>query len=252
MENMKIAFREDKVKILTSFLIAGIFILILWLIRFFEDFTKIDLGIYGVEPRVAKGLIGVLTSPLIHSDFSHLFSNSISLFFLTFGVFYFYRNSSVAVYLIIYIGGGFLVWIFGRHAYHIGASGIVYGFASFLFFIGAFRKDKGSMALSLLIIFLYGSLVWGMLPVDQSISFESHIAGAVLGLLCAIIFRNSEPRKKYEWEEDEEEDTEEDTNADSDFVNEVPIQEDADEVYFDEDENYDEELERIKKNKRKK
>jgi membrane associated rhomboid family serine protease len=246
MENLRESFKEDKVKIITSFLIAGIFILILWLIRIFESYTRIDLGVYGVEPKVIKGLTGIIFSPLIHADFEHLFSNSISLFLLTFGVFYFYRKPSLKVFTIIYFGSGLLVWIFGRQAYHIGASGLVYGFASYLFFIGMFRRDKGAMALSLLMVFLYGSLVWGLFPIDQSISFESHISGAALGLLCAIIFRNSEPKKKYEWEEEEEEDDKEYIPEEEQTDN-THIREDAEEIYFDTDEYFDEELERIKR-----
>jgi len=250
MDNIRTTFREDKVKILTSFLIAGIFIVVLYIIRIFEEYTKIDLGEFGVEPRVTKGLVGILFAPLIHADMTHLFSNSVSLFVLTFGIFYFYRNASLKVFSIIYLGSNLIVWLTARHAYHIGASGLVYGFASFLFFIGAIRRDRGSMALSLLMVFLYGSLVWGLLPVDQTISFESHIAGALLGLVCAIIFRNSEPKPVYEWEEEETGQEEED---DKEYIaDDIPIRDDADEVYFDEDENYDEELERIRRKYKKK
>ncbi|HEY5125497.1 MAG TPA: rhomboid family intramembrane serine protease [Ignavibacteria bacterium] len=250
MENIRESFKEDKVKIITSFVIAGIFILIIWLVRFFEYYTKIDLGIYGVEPKVIKGLTGIITSPLIHADFEHLFSNTISLFLLTFGMFYFYRRPSLKVFTIIYLGTGLLVWIFGRPAFHIGASGLIYGFASYLFFMGVFRRDKGAMALSLLMVFLYGSLVWGLFPVDQRISFESHISGAVLGLLCAIIFRNSEPKKKYEWEEEGEEVDDKEYIPDEEQSDNTNIRNDADEVYFNTDENFDEELEKIKRKNR--
>jgi membrane associated rhomboid family serine protease len=247
MENLRDTIKEDKVKVITSFIIAGAFLLIIWLVRFFEYYTKIDLGIYGVEPKVLKGLFGILTSPLIHADFTHIFSNTISLFVLTFGLFYFYRRSSIPVFLIIYLGSGLLVWMFGRHSYHIGASGLVYGFASYLFFIGMFRRDKGAIALSLLMVFLYGSLVWGLFPVDQSISFESHIAGAALGLICAVIFRNSEPKKKYEWEEEEEEDKDTEYIPDEEQTEHTSISSDAEEVDFQTDDTFDEELERIKR-----
>ena len=250
MEQIRETFKEDKVKITTSFIIAGVFILIIWLVRFFEYYTKIDLGVYGVEPKVLKGLFGILTSPLIHADFTHIFSNSISLFVLTFGLFYFYRRASIKVFLIIYLGSGLLVWMFARSAYHIGASGLIYGFASYLFFIGMFRRDKGAIALSLLMVFLYGSLVWGLFPVDQSISFESHIAGAGLGLLCAVIFRNSEPKKKYEWEEEEAEDDDTEYIPGEEQADETHIRSDAEEVNFDTDEMFDEELERIKRKNR--
>ena len=110
-----------------------------------------------------------------------------------------------------------------------------------------FRRDKGAIALSLLMVFLYGSLVWGLFPVDQSISFESHLAGAGLGLLCAIIFRNSEPKKKYEWEEEEEEDEDTEYIPDTEEADSTNIRSDAEEVDFQTDDTFDEELERIKR-----
>jgi membrane associated rhomboid family serine protease len=234
----------EKAKVITSLIVSGIFILLLWGILFFEKYTHSDLSEFGVYPRTLSGLKGIFFSPLLHAGYEHLFSNSISLFLLTFGVFYLYRNSAIIVFAVIYFLPQVIVWFIGRSAYHIGASSMVYGFAAYLFFMGLFRKDKGSIAFALLVVFLYGSLVWGLLPVDQSISFESHIAGAFLGILCSVIFRNSEPVKKYEWEEEEEEFKEENSSEDA------LIDGGADEVYFNEDETYDEELENIlRKNK---
>ena len=105
---------------------------------------------------------------------------------------------------------GLLVWLFARESYHIGASGLVYGFAAFLFFSGLFRKDKRSIALSLLIVFLYGGMVWGVLPTDPKISFESHLFGALTGIVCAFLFRKNDPPPVYEWEEENYEDEIED------------------------------------------
>jgi membrane associated rhomboid family serine protease len=196
---------EEKPKIRLSLLIATAFITLLWLIRFFEIYTKIDLSIYGVYPRKASGLIGILTAPLLHSDFSHIVSNTLSLFILTFFIFYFYIRASLKVFAIIYIFHGLLVWLFAREAYHLGASGLIYGFASFLFFMGVLRKDTRSIAVSLLVIFLYGGLVWGVLPTDPKVSYEAHLFGALVGILCAFIFRKTDPLpKKYEWEDEEE------------------------------------------------
>lgn len=232
---------EDKIRMRNSFLIASVFLFLLWAVKLFETVSGIDLTEFGVYPQKAKGLIGIITSPFIHANYSHLISNSASLFFLTFGLFYFYRKSAIEVFVIIYILSGIIVWITARPAYHIGASGLIYGFASFLFFAGVFRKDTSSIALSLLVTFLYGGLVWGILPTDAEVSFESHFAGAMLGLICAVAYRKQDPLKKYDWE-DEEESPDEPGEEE-----EVPIDEDADEVHFKEDELYDEELEEIKR-----
>ena len=164
------------------------------------------MSAFGIFPGKVTGLKGILFSPLIHSGYSHLISNSVTLFFLLFGMLYFYRSSAIKVFLIIYLADGILVWIFARPSFHIGASGILYGLAAFLFFSGVFRKDKRSISLSLLIVFLYGGMVWGVLPTDPQVSFESHLFGAVAGIICAFIFRKNDPPDKYEWEEDSEED----------------------------------------------
>jgi membrane associated rhomboid family serine protease len=102
-----------------------------------------------------------------------------------------------------------LVWIFARDAYHIGASGIIYGLVTFMFFVGVFRKDSKSIGLSLLVTFMYGGLVWGVLPTDPAISYEAHLAGAVVGILAAVVFRKSDPLpEKYEWEFEDDDDDE--------------------------------------------
>ena len=154
--------------------------------------------------RETKGLIGIVTAPLIHSDFSHLASNTFTLIVLMMFLFYAYTNSSFRVFFTVYIFSNVLVWIFGREAYHIGASGVVYGLVTFLFFVGLFRSDSKSIGLSLVVTFMYGGLVWGVLPTDPKISFEAHLSGAVVGLLAALIFRNRDPLpEKYKWEDEE-------------------------------------------------
>lgn len=214
--------KKEKVKIYSSFFYSGCFVFILWLIQFVQWALEKDLSSFGILPRKLSGLLGILTSPLVHADFSHLVSNSITLFLLFFGILYFYRSSVIKVFFIIYTFHGLLVWLFARQSYHIGASGLIYGFASFLFFSGVFRKDKRSIALSLLIVFLYGSMVWGILPTKPEISFESHLFGAVVGIVCAFIFRKKDPPPKYEWEEEVEDDDNNEINPD-----EIEIEDDA-------------------------
>lgn len=223
---------EDKAKVRIGLIIASGMLVLIWLVKLFEVYTGIDLSEFGIFPRQLKGLRGIIFSPLIHSDFSHLISNSTSLFILTFSLFALYTRSSLWVFPIIYIFHGLAVWLFAREAYHIGASGLVYGFASYLFFMGVFRKDSRSIALSLLVVFLYGGLVWGVLPTDPNVSFEAHLSGAVIGLICSIIFRKYDPvPSRDEEEEDELEDVNyeyvEQINPDD-----VKIREDAQPVWF--------------------
>lgn len=222
--------KEDKDKILYSLIVSSVFVIILWIIKLTEEISGIDFAVLGVYPRSPEGLIGVLFSPLIHSDFSHLISNSTTLFVSMFVLLYFYRDSAYKVLLIVWIVTGLSVWWIGRESFHIGASGVIYGLISFLFFSGILRKDKRAIALSLLMVFLYGGLVWGVLPIKEEVSFESHLMGAIAGFVCALIFRKSDPPMKYEWEKDDEIDDEEDyLDDDTDDVDpdEIEIDENA-------------------------
>lgn len=182
------------------------FPILLWIIYIVTYLFNISTYQLGILPRNLSGLIGIFTSPLIHGGFSHLISNTAPLIVMGFSIFYFYPKVAYKVFTIIYFGTGILVWIFAREAYHIGASGIIYGFVSFLFFSGVFRKDNRSIALALVVVFLYGGLIWGVLPVEKGVSWESHLFGAFVGIIPAFIFRKIDPPKRYDWE-DEDSDT---------------------------------------------
>jgi membrane associated rhomboid family serine protease len=181
------------------------FPVLLWVIYYISYLIDIPAFKLGILPRNISGLVGIFTSPLIHGGLSHLISNTAPLVFMGLGIFYFYPKVAYKVFTIIYLGTGILVWIFGREVYHIGASGIIYGFVSFLFFSGIFRKDNRSIALALVVIFFYGGLIWGVLPVEKGVSWESHLFGAIVGLISAFIFRKVDPPKRYDWENEESE-----------------------------------------------
>jgi len=196
-------------KLLLSMVIPGIFVFFMWLVKIVEVLFEVDLTRLGIYPLTIKGLPGILFSPFIHADFTHLFNNSIPLFFLSIALFYFYSEVALKVFLWTYFFTGLLVWIAGREAWHIGASGLVYGLASFLFFSGIIRRYFRLIALSLLIVFLYGSMVWGLFPgVYKNVSWESHMLGFFSGVVLAVCYRNEGPQKPvYEWLEEEEEET---------------------------------------------
>jgi membrane associated rhomboid family serine protease len=186
---------------LTKILTPLIFPAVLWIVHILSLLFNEDLSKLGLLPRKLLGLLGIFTSPLIHADFSHLLSNTIPLLILGWIIFNFYPKVSSILFVFIYLFTGLLVWIFARQVFHIGASGIVYGFVSFLFFSGIFRRDNKSIALALVITFLYGGLVWGILPGWKGISWESHLFGAITGLIAAYLFRKIDPpSKKYDWE----------------------------------------------------
>jgi len=153
-----------------------------------------------------SGLKGIIFSPFIHADFNHLLNNSLSLFFLSVALFYFYSEVAVKIFVWTYFLSGLLVWIAGREAWHIGASGLVYGLASFLFFSGIIRRYFRLIALSLLIVFLYGSMVWGLFPgIYLNVSWESHMLGFFSGIVLAIWYRNEGPQiPVYTWLDEDE------------------------------------------------
>jgi membrane associated rhomboid family serine protease len=196
-----------KKKLFLSIIIPGIFIFLMWFVKIAEILFERNFSFLGIYPLEVKGLPGIFFSPLIHENFKHLFDNSIPLFFLATAVFYFYSEVALKVCIWTYILTGLLVWFAGREAWHIGASGLVYGLASFLFFSGIVRRYFRLVALSLLIVFLYGSMVWGMLPeFYKNVSWESHMLGFISGIILAMWFRKEGPQRPvYEWMNDDEE-----------------------------------------------
>ena len=175
------------------------FVFLLWLIKSIEVAVSGNFAFLGVYPRTLSGSIGILTGPLIHSDWLHLASNSIPLVILTIALFYFFSRIAIPVFSLIYLITGFWVWIAARQAFHIGASGVVYGLIAFVMFSGFIRKDIKLMALSFATMVLYGSqMVYGVLPVAEGVSWESHLLGVFAGIFLAIYFRPSAKKKALE------------------------------------------------------
>ena len=181
---------QERIIFQRSLLFASGFTFLLWLVRAIEWGTASNFGMLGILPRHVSGMIGILTGPLIHGTFIHLLSNTFPLLFLLVAVFYFYDKIALEVFAWIYLITGFWVWIAAREAYHIGASGLVYGLATFLFFSGIFRRDARSVAVAVAIAFLYNGMVQGIIPGDDpNVSWESHLLGSVAGIFCSFYFR---------------------------------------------------------------
>lgn len=199
---------QSSINLRKSFFIILSFVILLWLIQITNALFGLDIVRFGIYPREILGLRGVLFAPLIHGSFAHIFSNTLPLLILGTAMLLGYPRSSKYVFPIIYFGVGLMVWLFGRDSFHVGASGINFGLFTFVFVIGALRWDKRAIALSCLVFFMYGGMIWGIFPTEPGVSFESHFFGAVIGVLCAIIFRNYDtklPEKRYDWEDETEE-----------------------------------------------
>lgn len=202
--------KKEKKRFLLSLIFPMLFILILWIIKISEILLNLDLAYLGIFPLRAKGLIGIITAPLIHSDINHLLANSVPLLILGAGLFYFYNKIALKVFFLSYLIANIWIWFGARQAYHIGASGLVYSLASFLFVSGVISRNIKLMAISLLVVFLYGSMIWGVLPLQPHISWESHLMGAIAGLVLAFYYKDKGPlRKIYSWEYEEDNDTDE-------------------------------------------
>lgn len=178
--------------------------IIIWAVYWLELALGVNFNTYGVEPRTLYGLRGILFSPFIHGSLQHLYNNTIPLGILLTALFYFYKNIAWRVLIFGVLFSGFLTWCIGRTSYHIGASGLIYVLASFIFFKGIFSAYFRLIALSLVVVFIYGSLLWYIFPVKEGISWEGHLAGFLTGLLLASTLKAKVPLpKKYEWERDD-------------------------------------------------
>lgn len=188
---LKVMNTEQQLKFSsTVFTIPFLFVFTIWLVYWIEIKFGWNFNKLGVFPRSYSGLKGVLCSPFIHSDTKHLFNNSVPLFVLSACLFYFYKEVAIKVLLFGGIITGLLTWLIARESYHIGASGIVYLLFSFVLFSGIIKKNYRLVAVSFITIFLYGSMVWYVLPIKEGMSWEGHLSGLITGIVLALIYKN--------------------------------------------------------------
>jgi membrane associated rhomboid family serine protease len=201
--------QEEKRRLIASIAIFGSIVALLWAIKAFELISGISLSQFGLLPLQVRGLTGILFSPLLHADVAHLSANSVPLFLLGSALMYYYRSDAWQILIYSWLMTGIFVWLFARgNSFHIGASGVVYALAAFHFVSGIIRREPRLMAFSMLVIFLYGSMIWGVFPElfpEKNISWESHLMGFISGVILAYAYRRSGPQSiKYEWPEDED------------------------------------------------
>ena len=205
----KLDLETEKRIFIHSLIFPAAFIFIFWIIEIVKQTFEISFVHLGVYPLHVKGLTGILFSPFIHSDFNHLISNSVPFFILMFMLIYFYRRISYRIFFQLYILAGICVWLSGREAWHIGASGVVYAMAAFHFISGIIRDDVRLLTLSVTVTFIYGGMVWGMFPINPDVSWEGHLWGAVSGVGLALYYRKYIIRRdKFDWEDEDDDESE--------------------------------------------
>lgn len=185
--------------------ISFVFLVALWVVFLLDTLFGLRLGRFGLRPGSIVGLWGVVTAPLLHANLEHMFSNSLPLFVSLTAILYLYPNSSSRVIPLIWLGSGLLAWFIGRPSLHFGASGFVYGLLAYVFVSGILRRDMRSVSVSMLVGFLYGSMIWGVLPIRPNMSWELHLSGAVMGVVLAIAYQKWDrvPVVRYAWEDDD-------------------------------------------------
>lgn len=201
--------QEENHRFYKSLIFPGILIVIIWSVKLLESVFNTSFAEYGLLPQTFVGLRGILFSPLLHGDWAHLWANTVPLFVLTAGLYYYYRNKATTIFILCWLVTGLWVWIFAKDTgIHIGASGVVYSLATFHFTGGILRREPRMMAFSLLVVFLYGGLIWGVIPdffPEKNISWQSHLLGGLAGILIAFAYRDDGPQRKvYQWDEDDE------------------------------------------------
>lgn len=211
-------FAIERQRMRIAFVPTIVLVCILWLIFILDSSLTLKLYQYGVYPLNVKGLPGVFFSPFIHHSAKHLLSNTLPLLVLMWCLYYFYSAIAHKTFLLLWFLSGLLTWTIGREAWHIGASGVIYSLSFFLFFSGIFRKHIPLIAISLIVAFLYGSTIWNMLPwsmyLDATVSWEGHLAGAISGLIVALMFYKHGPQKPIKvWMDDDDNEMDDDNNV---------------------------------------
>ncbi len=200
---------KDVARLKRAFLSAFLFTVLLWIIEILKHSFGLNTFKLGVQPQSYLGLIGIISAPLIHASFEHLISNTPALLILGTVLLYGYPRSCWLVLAAVWPIAELGVWFTARPVYHFGASGLTYGFMAFIFIVGILRRDRLAITLSLLVFFLYGTMIWGVFPHQPGVSFETHLWAGGLGVICAILFRNYEPTpptKRYAWEDEDDAD----------------------------------------------
>jgi len=168
-----------------DFIAIATFIAIIWIVFALDRFMALEQ--YGLVPRSSRGLVGIIAMPFLHGDLSHIIGNTIPLVVTLLLLAGSRANSGAIVFLITLLAGAGL-WVFGREALHIGASGLVFGLIAFHICSGFFERRIKSVIVALVVGGLYaGTLLNGVMPFQKGVSWDGHLIGAVAGALVALL-----------------------------------------------------------------
>jgi membrane associated rhomboid family serine protease len=162
----------------------------MWIVFLYEIKYGFNFNQYSIYPRRIESLFGILASPFLHSDVSHITNNTLSFFVLMLLLRFFYSKVYFQVFIIGLLLSGIFTWLFARPAYHLGMSGVIYVLASFIISKSFFSKQYNLIALSFVVIFIYGSMIWYVFPIDKSISWEGHLSGLITGIILSFCYKN--------------------------------------------------------------
>ena len=203
---------QDRKKFFGSLAIPALLVTLMWVVKVAEMAFSVDLSIWGLIPQTAHGLWGVLTLPFLHGNWEHLLTNTPAVLVLGTALYYCYPTLANRVMLISWLGSGLLTWLIGNPgSIHVGASALIYALNLFLILSGFIRGNRMLIVISLIMVFLYGGFIWGMIPALaklQNISWEGHLSGALVGIALALIYRKKGPQKEeHHWEDDDNDDS---------------------------------------------
>ena len=206
---------QDRKKFFGSVAIPALLVTLMWVVKVVEMAFSMDFGLWGLISQTAKGLVGILTMPFLHGDWQHLLTNTVPVLVLGTALYYCYPTLANRVMLVSWLGSGLLTWCIGApNSVHVGASGLIYALNLFLIVSGFIRGNRQLIVISLIMVFLYGSFIWGMIPAlakPQNISWEGHLGGAIVGVLLALVFRKEGPQKEeHHWDDDADDDSNDD------------------------------------------
>lgn len=197
---------EERQRLLRSFIVPIGFVAIIWLVKCVEELFHLDFSFLGVKPLQADGILGIFLFHFLHGSWSHLYANTLPIIVLGSCLYYFYKPIATKIWLLLMFSTGLLTWCGARGGVHIGASALIYGLAFFLMLSGFIRRNRNLVIVSLLVIFLYGSLIWGIYPkyaIENHISWEGHLAGLIMGITLAVVYRKEGPQREIEDDDDD-------------------------------------------------
>ncbi len=203
--------KAERRKFLGSLIIPLLIVALMWLVKIIEVSLGVNLGRWGITPHTTHGLVGILTLPFLHGSWEHLLSNTVPILVLGTALYYCYPTLANRIMLISWTASGLLTWCIGNPgSIHVGASALIYALNLFLILSGFIRGNRLLIVISLIMVFLYGGFIWGMIPAlakPQHISWEGHLSGAIVGIALALIYRKKGPQKEvHHWEDEDDDD----------------------------------------------